>query len=130
VKTTVVASWLLAEATRLGASVAPGETPEARDARLGTITSSLATAARGAADGQGWTWTEIAAWGLIVWKEESQFDLRVHAGLPHPVWTSDVGRARLQNIVTAPGARATDARRTMSARWLSRLRLLLDSGRD
>lgn len=93
-KTTVVASWLLAEATRLGASVAPGETPEARDARLGTITSSLATASRAAADGQGWAWTEIAAWALIAWKEESQFDLRVHAGLPHPVWTSDVGRAK------------------------------------
>jgi hypothetical protein len=92
-KLSTLTAWLLAEALRLGAATSPGETPDEQRARLGTIAGAIATAARDAADGQGWTASELAGWVLVLWKEESQFDLRVHAGIPHPVWSSDEGRA-------------------------------------
>lgn len=93
-KTAVIAAWLLAEATKMPLSPSPDETSLQVRTRLETIASSLAAAAKDQADGSGWTSTELAAAALVLWNEESRFDARVHAGLPHPVWTQDQGRAR------------------------------------
>lgn len=93
-KTAVIAAWLLTEVSKMPLSRAPDETPEQARGRLEVATSSLAEAAKDQADGTGWTSTELAAWGLVLWHAETLLDARVHAGLPHPVWTQDRGLAR------------------------------------
>jgi hypothetical protein len=92
-KTATIAAWLLTEALKLPHSAAPGETPEAYRERMGTVSASLATTATTYADGRGWTATELAAAMLVLWHEETLFDQRIHAGLPHPKWTQDDGKA-------------------------------------
>lgn len=92
-KTAVIAAWLLVEAAKMPLSHAPGETPDQLHARLEVSTNSLAIAAKDQADGTGWTSTELAAWGLVLWHGETLLDARIHAGLPHPIWTQDKGMA-------------------------------------
>jgi hypothetical protein len=93
-KIEVVAAWLLVEALKMPISKVPDETRDQLQSRLTVATNSLAVAARDQSDGSGWSMTELAAWGLVLWNEEARFDMRVHAGLPHPRWTQDDGLAR------------------------------------
>jgi hypothetical protein len=98
---TVIATWLLAAALAMPTSKAPGETPEQVHARLETIAVALATAAKEASTGEGWTSTEMAAAVLVLWNEETRFDLRVHAGEKHPQWTQDQGKSRCLGQIQA-----------------------------
>jgi hypothetical protein len=63
----------------------PGETETQYRDRLRTIVDSIGDEAPS---------RKMAFTVLVTWESESRFDRRVHAGLPHPVWTSDHGRAR------------------------------------
>lgn len=92
-KIAVVAAWLLTEALKMPISKVPDETLVQLEARLTVATTSLAVAGKEHSDGSGWSATELAAWGLVLWNEEARFDQRIHAGLPHPVWTQDKGLA-------------------------------------
>jgi hypothetical protein len=93
-KTAVVAAWLAAELARLPGSHAPGETREEYVGRIGEISTALAEEAVPYANGQGWTATELAAAGAVIWYSETLLDKRVHAGEAHPVWTQDNGLAK------------------------------------
>lgn len=73
-------------------SRAPGETAEAYEARLRGMTSELARVAR-AYSREGWNAWGFAVALLRVWNEESKFDQRIHAGLQHPTWSQDGGKA-------------------------------------
>lgn len=93
-KTAVVAAWLASELTRLPGSHAPGETREEYVDRVTQIATALAEEATPYANGTGWTSTEIAAAGAVIWYSETLFDKRIHAGEQHPTWTQDHGLAR------------------------------------
>jgi len=69
-------------------SLPPSSTPESvqdRSARLGTVAEAIDSVARS---------PEEAAALIVIGYEESRLDPLVHAGLPHPIWTQDRGRAR------------------------------------
>lgn len=78
---------LLAAALSLPApwTKTPVETRAEYEARVGTIAHAIALEAPDKL---------TAATVLAIWYGESRFDLRVHAGEKHPVWTQDMGRAR------------------------------------
>jgi hypothetical protein len=88
-----LAKWLLAVALSLPRSHAPDETRDAELERLKILASSMAEAAVPYADGRGWTASELALAGLIIWHGETLLDERPHAGKPHPEWTQDNGLA-------------------------------------
>lgn len=76
-------------------SYAPGEVKEERDVRVELIAHAAWKAAGAFADGKGWSRFELAlATVTIEGNESGGFDLRVHAGLQHPIWTQDHGLAR------------------------------------
>jgi len=93
-KTVVVAAWLAAELGRLPGSHAPGESREEYVNRVGEISTALAEEAIPYANGTGWSATELAAAGAVIWYSETLLDKRVHAGEQHPVWTQDNGLAK------------------------------------
>lgn len=79
---------LLAIILSLRVPTAPGYTPEPiyeQNTRLLYIAGAIAAHART---------PEEAAFAYVLSKNESQFDRLVHAGLVHPVWTQDKGRAK------------------------------------
>lgn len=86
--------WLFATANKLEHSSAPGETREDYEQRLGGMSAALARATKPYANGLGWTTTELGLAMLTLWHAETLFDQRVHAGMQHPKWTQDKGRAR------------------------------------
>ena len=89
-----LAEWLYATAKKLPHSAAPGETPEAYDDRLRGMMRAVAASTKPYANGQGWTATELALAEVETWHGETLFDQRIHAGLAHPKWNSDQGRAK------------------------------------
>jgi hypothetical protein len=93
-KTVVVAAWLTTELLRLPGSHAPGETREEYVARAQEIGTDLAEEATPYANGTGWTSTEIAAAGAVIWYGETLLDKRIQLGEPHPLWNQDHGLAR------------------------------------
>lgn len=93
-KAAVVAAWLAAELVKLPGSRAPGETREDYVDRVRQVAEAEAEEAAPFANGSGWTSTEIAAAGAVIWYSETLFDKRIHAGEAHPVWTQDHGLAR------------------------------------
>lgn len=93
-KTAVVAAWLAAELSHLPGSHAPGETREEYLNRAKEIATALAEEAVPYANGTGWSATELAAAGAVIWYSETLLDKRVHAGEQHPIWTQDNGLAK------------------------------------
>ena len=93
-KTVIVAAWLAAELVRLPGSHAPGETREEYVERAGQTATALAEEATPFANGSGWTSTELAAAGAVIWYSETLLDKRIQAGEQHPVWNQDHGLAR------------------------------------
>jgi len=94
VKTIVVAAWLATELAKLPGSHAPGETREEYINRAGEIATALAEEATPYANGTGWTSTELAAAGAVIWYSETLLDKRIQIGESHPVWTQDGGLAK------------------------------------
>jgi hypothetical protein len=92
-KTTAIAVWIAAELARLPGSHAPGETRDQYNQRAAEISTALAEEAVPYANGMGWSATELAAAGAVIWYSETLLDKRVHAGEQHPVWTQDHGLA-------------------------------------
>lgn len=90
----VVSEWLAAEALKLPKSRAPGETREEFEERVREVSTALVQEARQFADGKGWTLTELAAAGAVIWQGETLFDRRIQAGEEHPIWNQDHGLAR------------------------------------
>lgn len=88
-----LATWLYETAKKMPHSSAPGETPEDYQARLKGMVKALAISTEPYADAQGWTRTELSLAELELWNAETLFDQRVHAGLEHPKWTQDNGKA-------------------------------------
>jgi hypothetical protein len=88
-----LATWLYETAKKMPHSSAPGETPEDYQARLKGMARALANSTEPYADAQGWTRTELSLAELELWNAETLFDQRVHAGLEHPKWTQDNGKA-------------------------------------
>ena len=86
--------WLYSIAEKMPHSAAPGETPEQYKERLAGMTKSVAISMKPYANGQGWTTTELGLMVLEIWNAETLFDQRIHAGLDHPKWTQDSGRAK------------------------------------
>lgn len=93
-KTIVVAAWLATELAKLPGSHAPGETREEYIDRSKEVATALAEEATPYANGTGWTSTELAAAGAIIWYSETLLDKRIQVGEQHPVWTQDHGLAR------------------------------------
>lgn len=94
-QSTVIVAWLAAELMKLPGSHAPGETREEYASRVHDVAVSLVDEAIPIARAaHGWSVTEIAVAGAIVWHGETLFDKRVQAGEAHPKWTQDDGRAR------------------------------------
>ena len=93
-KSAIIAAWLAAELFKLPGSHAPNERPEEYRARIVDIATAEAEEAIPYATGQGWTATELAAAGSIIWHGETLLDRRIHAGEPHPKWTEDHHLAR------------------------------------
>jgi hypothetical protein len=93
-KTVVIAAWLAAELAHLPGSRAPGETRQEYVDRAGQIATALAEEATPFANGSGWTSTELAAAGAVIWYSETLLDKRIQAGEQHPVWNQDHGLAR------------------------------------
>jgi hypothetical protein len=93
-KIAVIVGWLTAELLKIPGSHAPGETREDYQARVQAVSTALVEEARTLANGSGWSLTELAAAGGIIWHGESLFDKRVHAGEPHPLWNEDHHLAR------------------------------------
>jgi len=93
-KTAVIAAWLAAELARLPGSHAPGETREEYMERVKEIATALAEEATPYANGTGWTSTELAAAGAMIWYSETLLDKRIQIGEQHPVWNQDHGLAR------------------------------------
>lgn len=93
-KTVVVAAWLAAELAKLPGSHAPGETREEYDTRSKEIASALAEEATPYANGTGWSSTELAAAGAVIWYSETLLDKRIQIGEAHPVWDQDHGLAK------------------------------------
>jgi hypothetical protein len=93
-KTAVVAAWLAAELMKLPGSHAPGETREEYVDRAGEVATDLAEEATPYANGTGWTSTELAAAGAIIWYSETLLDKRIQVGEQHPLWNQDHGLAR------------------------------------
>jgi hypothetical protein len=90
-----LAAGLVAAALAIPHSLAPGETKEDRDPRVVRIAESAWEAAAPFADGRGWTRFETALATIVLQGNESGgFDLRIHAGEVHPIWTQDHGLAR------------------------------------
>ena len=89
-----IATWLTAELLKMPASHAPGEPREEYRGRVGEIATAFTEEAHVFANGTGWSWTELAAAGGVLWGSETLFDKRVHAGEAHPQWTQDHGLAR------------------------------------
>lgn len=102
-KTAVVAAWLATQLAHLPGSRAPGETHEEYVNRAGEIGTALAEEATKYADGTGWSSTELAAAGAVIWYSETLLDKRVHAGEPHPTWTQDNGLAKCGMQLHASG---------------------------
>jgi hypothetical protein len=70
-KSAVIVAWLAAELLKLPGSHAPGETREEYEARVRDIAASLVDEAIPIAQAShGWTVTEIAAAGGIIWHGE------------------------------------------------------------
>ena len=90
----VVSEWLSAEVLKLPKSRSPGETREEVEVRVRDVSVALVQEARQFADGKGWTLTELAAAGAIIWQGETLFDRRIQAGEEHPIWNQDHGLAR------------------------------------
>lgn len=90
----VVSQWLTTELLKLPKSRAPGETREDFEARVREISIALVEEARQFADGKGWTLTELAAAGAVIWQGETLFDRRIQVGEEHPIWNQDHGLAR------------------------------------
>lgn len=90
----VVAQWLTTELLKLPKSRAPDETREEFEARVQEISVAIVQEARQFADGKGWTLTELAAAGAVIWQGETMFDRRIQAGEEHPIWNQDHGLAR------------------------------------
>jgi hypothetical protein len=103
VKTAIVAAWLAAELAHLPGSRAPGETREEYVERAGQIAAALAEEATPYANGTGWTSTELAAAGAVIWYSETLLDKRIQAGEQHPVWNQDHGLARCGMQLHASG---------------------------
>lgn len=89
-----VADRLYGVARTLGVSKDPAETDEARDARLAMIADAVAAETAPYADGSGWRHLELAVAVFELFYAEARLDRRIHAGVPHPTWTSDHGRAK------------------------------------
>jgi hypothetical protein len=89
-----LAAWLYATAEKLPHSAAPGEEREQYKQRLDGMTTSLAVATKPYADGRAWTASELSLAMLMLWHGETLFDQRIHAGVEHPKWTQDAGKAR------------------------------------
>lgn len=89
-----IATWLTAELLKLPGSHAPGESKEEYAARVSEIATAFVEESHAFANGSGWSWTELAAAGGVLWGSETLFDKRVHAGEKHPKWTQDHGLAR------------------------------------
>ena len=92
--TSGLSRWLYSIAEKMPHSAAPGETLEQYKERLAGMTKAVAVSMKPYANGQGWTTTELGLMVLEVWNAETLFDQRIHAGLDHPKWTQDSGRAR------------------------------------
>lgn len=92
--TSGLARWLYDIGKKMPHSAAPGETQEQYLERLSGMTKSVAIAMKPYANGQGWTTTELSLAELELWNAETLFDQRIHAGLEHPKWTQDSGRAK------------------------------------
>lgn len=90
----VVSQWLTTELLKLPKSRAPGETREEFEERVGEVSGALAEQARRFADGRGWSMTELAAAGAVIWYKETLLDKRIQIGEPHPIWNQDHGLAR------------------------------------
>jgi hypothetical protein len=95
-KLAAMAIWLAAELLKLPGSVAPSETREEFESRVHQIAlAEVEEAARiRASEHVGWSTAELAAFGAVTWHGETLFDVRVHSGEGHPVWTQDHGKAR------------------------------------
>jgi hypothetical protein len=92
--TSGLSRWLYSIAEKMPHSAAPGETLEQYKERLAGMTKAVAVSMKPYANGQGWTTTELGLMVLEVWNAETLFDQRIHAGLEHPKWTQDSGRAK------------------------------------
>lgn len=90
----VVSEWLATELLKLPRSRAPNETREELEARVQEISVALVQEARQFSDGKGWSLTELAAAGGVIWQGETLFDRRIQAGEEHPIWNQDHGLAR------------------------------------
>jgi hypothetical protein len=88
-----LAVWLYATAEKMPHSSAPGETRAEYKMRLQGMTTALAHATEPYANGQAWTATEFSLAMLELWHAETLFDERVQAGVKHPKWTQDNGKA-------------------------------------
>jgi len=99
----VVSEWLTTELLKLPKSRAPGETREEFEARVQEISVALVHEARQFADGKGWSLTELAAAGGVIWQGETLFDRRIQAGEEHPIWNQDHGLARCGMQLHASG---------------------------
>jgi hypothetical protein len=90
-----LAAALVLAAQAIPHSYAPGEVKEQRDERVELIAGAAWKAAGAYADGKGWSRFEVALATVVLEGNESGgFDLRVHAGAVHPIWTQDHGLAR------------------------------------
>lgn len=92
--TSGLSRWLLEIARKMPHSAAPGETHEQYLERLNGMTKAVAISMKPYSNAQGWTTTELGLMVLEVWNAETLFDQRIHAGLDHPKWTQDSGRAK------------------------------------
>ena len=93
-KIAIIVGWLTAELLKIPGSHVPGETREEYRARVGEVATAMVEESRTLANGSGWSLTELAAAGAIIWHGETLFDRRVHAGEQHPLWNQDHGLAR------------------------------------
>lgn len=103
IKTSVVSQWLSTELLKLPGSHAPGETREEYQERVRQIATALAEEATPFANGTGWSSTEIAAAGAVIWYGETLFDRRIQLGEGHPVWTEDSHLAKCGMQLHASG---------------------------